>query len=413
MSIWYLHHYAGHPGVGMSYRPYYLARALKQLDQEMVVFAASYHHLKDNSEPQVSRTLMEQVDDVSYCWIRTRQYKGNGFGRILNMFQFALVLLFINPVTRCGLTKPRHIIVSSAHPFHILAGWLYSWRYGATLSFEIRDIWPLSLTQLLGVHRFHPLCLLIKFFEKLAYRVSDRVISVLPNALAYLEKEGVTSERYLYLPNGTLEVDSSESYVLKESDQAVLKQMEEIRGEYSTVIFYGGAHGVPNNLQILIEAMRYVSTDCALVLVGDGALKPSLQRLADSYELNNVYFLDKVNKSAVTQLIRLSDFCVITALKTPLYRYGVSMNKLFDYMLESKPILFAIDSPNSVVEQSDGGVVLPTDDPVEIAHGVAQMAAFPKAELLRMGENGRKFVVENHLFSVLARKLINELNTIK
>lgn len=413
MSIWYLHHYAGHPGVGMSYRPYYLARALNELNQEMVVFGASYHHLKDNAIQQTDSAVLEQVDGISYCWIRTSKYKGNGLGRILNMLQFAFMLLFINPTKRFGLKRPRHIIVSSAHPFHILAGLLYAKRYGATLSFEIRDIWPLSLIELLGVHRYHPLCLLIKCFEKLAYRVSDLIISVLPNALPYLEKHGINSDRYLYLPNGTLEATNSQGCTLKQEDLAVLSQMENIRNSYSTVMFYGGAHGIPNNLQLLIDAMRYIPKEYALVLVGDGALKAQLQKSAKSYQLNNVFFLDKVSKHSITPLIRLSDICVITAKKTPLYKYGVSMNKLFDYMLESKPVLFAIDSPNSVVEQSGGGMILPTDDPVELAKGMKLLAGYPKNKLSKMGQQGRNYVLENHLFSVLAQRLLIELNKIR
>ncbi len=413
MSIWYLHHYAGHPGVGMSYRPYYLAQAMKELEQEMVVFAASFHHLKSNSSKQEEKAVLEKVDGTSYCWIRAREYSGNGLGRIVNMMQFALTLLILNPTAQFDLARPKHIIVSSAHPFHIVAGWLYAKRYGATLSFEIRDIWPLSLIELLGVHRYHPLCLLIKCFEKLAYIVSDRVISVLPNALTYLKKQGVKENRYLYLPNGTLEADNSEVYVVQPEDQVVISKMKDICQSYTKVMFYGGAHGIPNNLQLLIDAMQYVPTDYALVLVGDGALKAELQKSVESYQLNNVFFLDKVSKSAVNSLIRLSDICVITAKKTPLYQYGVSMNKLFDYMLESKPVLFAIDSPNSVIEQSGGGVVLPTDDAVEIAKGMQQLIALPKDELLRMGQCGRSFVLDNHLFSVLARKLLSELNSIR
>ncbi|MDO6563993.1 glycosyltransferase family 4 protein [Amphritea sp. 1_MG-2023] len=413
MSIWYLHHYAGHPKVGMSYRPYYLARAMKDLHQEMVVFSASFHHLKINECSQKDRIVLEYVDGIPYCWIKTRAYSGNGFGRIINMFQFAFILLLINPVKQLGLTKPRHIIVSSAHPFHILAGWLYAKRYKASLSFEIRDIWPLSIIELLGISRFHPLCVLIKIFEKFAFIVSDRIISVLPNAWPYLERNGVKPNDFFYLPNGTLEVDDSESYALKEEDDLVLKAMEKIIDSYPKVIFYGGGHGVPNNLELLIEAMRYVPSKYALVLVGDGQLKPKLKALAQSYKLRNVFFLDKVSKSAIMLLIRMSEICIISAHKTPLYQYGVSMNKLFDYMLESKPVLFAIDSPNSVIEKSKCGIVLASENAIDVAEGIKDMLELPDENLLNMGERGRDFVLKNHLFSVLARKLLNELNKIE
>ncbi|WP_315981183.1 hypothetical protein [Aliamphritea spongicola] len=114
---------------------------------------------------QKKQAVIENVDGVSYCWIKTRAYKGNGLARVLNMLQFAISLLFLNPVCRFNFDKPKHIIVSSAHPFHFLAGWLYSKRYGSTLSFEIRDIWPLSLTNLLGLSPYHPFCLLLKFLN--------------------------------------------------------------------------------------------------------------------------------------------------------------------------------------------------------------------------------------------------------
>ena len=158
--------------------------------------------------------------------------------------------------------------------------------------------------------------------------------------------------------------------------------------------------------------MRYVPVKYALVLVGDGELKHILRLQVLKYGLSNVFFLDKVSKSCVSQLIKESDVCVISAQNSPLYKYGVSMNKLFDYMLEAKPVLFAIDSPNNVIEQSGSGLVVSSGLVNDISTGMEQLAKMNDEEKRKMGLLGRQFVLKHHSFSILSKKLLLALNNI-
>jgi len=78
------------------------------------------------------------------------------------------------------------------------------------------------------------------------------------------------------------------------------------------------------------------------VIVGDGKEKPKLVK--EYGDMENVLFIDPIKKQQVQSMLELFDACYIGLQKEKLFQYGVSPNKLFDYMYSGKPILYAIDS---------------------------------------------------------------------
>src|SRR5690242_3136222 len=88
-SIWFIHPYAGGPGVGRYDRPFHLARHWQALGRRAVILTPSEHHLLDTPrQPGV-----EQIDGATYEFIRSPAYRGNGVGRIVNMAAFTAQLV--------------------------------------------------------------------------------------------------------------------------------------------------------------------------------------------------------------------------------------------------------------------------------------------------------------------------------
>ena len=71
---------------------------------------------------------------------------------------------------------PDILVVSSLSFFTILNGLLFKFFFKVPLVFEIRDIWPLTLTAEGGYKNKNPLIMLMSFIEKIGYKYSDLII---------------------------------------------------------------------------------------------------------------------------------------------------------------------------------------------------------------------------------------------
>ena len=401
--IWYCHPYAGSPQRGMSFRPFYLGKYFLEAHADPIIISSTNHHLLRKSVDIDGSAQLIQEEGVPYLWVNTSRYVGNGFGRVKNMLSYASFFKKHNLITEFGLKKPDVIIVSSAHPFHFNIAYKLCCKYRATLIFEVRDIWPLTLHELLGVSRLHPFYLYLKYIEIRAYSKANFIVSLLPNAKNHMLKYGLDGKRYVHIPNG---VDCS-NVKMPFFDIPQIKQLKE---EGKFIVLYAGAHGIPNALDILLHAMKVINdlgnTKVHVILIGDGKEKTALQVLASEIKLPNITFLPSVLKDSLPSYLAIADLCYLGAKPSPIYRYGVSANKIFDYMLAEKPILQAFHSPNSPVELSQCGLCVSDPTPLKIADVILSFSSMKQKQLLKMGEDGKNYVIQHHSYKVLAEKYL-------
>lgn len=402
-NVWYLHHYAGAPSIGMSYRPYYLAKHLNQQGVNTSVIAANFHHLLTKKTLQKAKVRYETIDTINYAWLKTWRYHGQGIRRLGNMFSYAIRLFTQQKQLVAHLGKPDVIIVSSTHPFHYLTARKIAKKYHAKLIFEVRDLWPLSIIELLGVNTKHPLIRLMSHIEKKAYQEADYVVSLLSNALTYMAPLGLDAARYCYIPNG-VDILTNESVTILPN--TLQQKIDFFKKQHKFIVVYTGAHGIPNALEQFIDAFNILEQQqedniCA-ILVGDGAEKENLQDKAK--HLNNVFFHDSILKTAIPHLLSQVDACFLGWRNSKLYTYGVSPNKVFDYMLSGKPIIQAINSPNDPVAQAKCGAIVPAEQPNELAKTLISLSMMDASTLTTLGKCGKDYVTKQHSYEFLARK---------
>jgi glycosyltransferase involved in cell wall biosynthesis len=404
MDILLINHYAGSCRHGMEYRPYYMAREWTKLGHQVTIAAASFSHVRTVAPSMRGELTEEEIEGIRYLWLKTPEYHGNGARRGVNMLAFIAQLL----KNHARLTNGKRqdvVIASSTYPLDILPAHRIARSCRARLIFEVHDLWPLSPIELAGMSPRHPFIRLLQWTENYAYRHSDRVVSMLPNAAGHMRAHGMRDEKFCYLPNGIDVAEwEGETPELPAEHRALLTGLRE---KYGVLVGYAGAHGLANALDALLDAAATLrSQSVAFVLVGQGPEKEDLQQKASDLGLANVFFLPAVPKRAVPALLSAMDMLYIGLKRASLFRFGISPNKLMDYMMAARPVIQAIEAGNDMVAESGCGISVPPEDPAAIARAIVQLASLSPGERDAMGRAGREYIRAHHDLQVLSQRFL-------
>jgi hypothetical protein len=409
-TIWYMHHYAGSPSLGMAFRPYYLSREFDNNGYKSYIIGSSFHHLLHSKMEQKDQLSHRVIDDQNFIFLKTPFYYGNGIKRLINMFTYAWKVWRYQKKLIKITGVPSVIIASSAHPFHYIPAYWMAKKYNAKIIFEVRDLWPKSLTELLNISSYHPIILLLKWIEKTAYKKSDYVVSLLPNAKAYMTQNGLKPERFVYISNGVAAED------IVTNQQAIPEHVEQIiiekRKQGFFLIGYTGAHGEPNAMDDLLYALTLLKKEnynkVHFILVGTGNLKEELKKYSLKNDLGSlITFLDALPKNQVLSFLEQMDATYIGWKNKSIYQYGISPNKIFDYMIAAKPILHAFSSSNDIVNQTQSGLSVEAENHKDIAKGIKTLVNKPNVELQAMGLRGKEAVLSSFTYKYLAKKYMD------
>ena len=394
--IWIVNHYAGSRVHGMEYRHYYLAQHFLRMGLRPVIFCAAFHHLLT----KLPETDCGEVDGIRYVWIKTCRYEKNDVRRVVNMVEF-YARLALRGLRE--LPRPDVVIASSPHPFVAFNGRRLARKYDAKFIFEVRDLWPLTLLELGGHSPRHPFVRTMARAERLGYERCDFTVSLLGGAKDYMVAHGLDERKFVYIPNG---IDLPAPRNAEELPQEHNRVVRGLKNDGKRIVLYAGSHGEGNALGNLIEAAGLLTDERSIhfLLVGQGPEKELLQQRARQAGLGNVTFLPPVAKSQMPALLHAADLGYIGLQKKPLFQYGVSPNKLFEYMSAALPVLFAIDTRYDEVAEAQCGFSIPAEDPPALAAVLRRVVATPKPELQEMGERGRRYVQTTHTYEVLAQQ---------
>lgn len=404
MNILLINHYAGCPDCGMEFRPYYMAKNWTGKGHKVLIVAATFSHLRKTNKQILDDFLYENIDGVDYLWIKTPEYSTNGLDRLKNIITFVRKL---NKYSGDIVQKfiPHAVIASSTYPVDISAAKKIAKKAKAKLIFEIHDLWPLSPMELGGYSKFHPFIAFLQYFENIAFKKSDAVVSILPKTLEHAKNHGLKPEKWHYVPNGIYLNDWNKSIKIP---QNYAKKLDELKQKGLFLIGYAGNIGVANVLHTFIESKKYLKDQkVGIILLGTGTEVNNLKKLAESY--SHVYFFDPIEKTAIPNFLKKLDVVYVGLKRQPLFRFGVSPNKIFDYMMAKKPIIQAIEAGNDLVNEANAGITIEPENPEQIAKAILKFSQLSKNELNQMGENGQKFVLNNHEYSVLSNKFLQVL----
>lgn len=406
--VWIVNHHAGHPAQAAGTRHFTLARELVRRGHEATVFAASQGHYSGVERRLKSRELYrtETVDGVRFVWLRTTPYHGNNWRRQVNMLSFLVVFLVVQLRER----RPDVVIGSTVHPFAAFGGWLAARLRRARFAFEVRDLWPQTLVDLGALRLGSPGERLLRAIEAFLVRRASSVITLLPGMRDYLEERGLPTGHLVYIPNGAdvaSFADVPAAADLPPAATACLDTIRRYRAQGRFVLGYLGAFGRVNRVDLIAEAAviaeRRAPGRVGLVLIGQGAERPDVERAAEGTPAVTVQL--PIPRSSVPLVLGELDAAVVHTTYTPVYRYGISFNKLYEYMAAARPVVFACDAAYDPVVATGAGLTVAPDDADRMADAFLALAERGPAELAAMGEAGRDYVAREHDARLLGERL--------
>ncbi len=411
MNIWILNHYATPPDTPGSTRHFEFARKFVKQGHQVSIFASGFSH-RTRREERLERNeacRRENIDGVEFIWIRTvPYYKGNDWRRAVNMLSYSFRVV---PLGLRFKESPEVILASSPHPFAGLAGYILAKLKKARFILEVRDLWPQALVDIGGYSRRSPVGKLLRILERFLYQRAKKIVVLHPKASDYIGGLGIPDNKIVYIPIGAdPELFSNPAVDLS---QELNELLASLKSEGRILVGYTGAHGIANALDTIIEAARLLRDEGAakvhFLLVGDGPEKERLVRKAESWRLSNIGFYKSIPKNAMPKLLKAIDIAVISWRKSDLYKYGMSSNKLWDYMICAKPVVWGIDSANDPVAEANCGITVPPENPGEMAKAIIKLCGLSDDERRDTGMRGYEYVMKYHSVPVLVPKLLEVL----
>lgn len=391
LRLYWVNHFAVAPGGSGGTRHYEMGRELALRGWDVTIAASDFHYQQRQYTQRVSSShrnaVDEVIDDVRFRWLWAAPYVRNNWKRVWNWSTFAW------SVFRARTHGPPADVVigSSPHLLAALAAFGVSRRWSVPFVLEVRDLWPESIVAAGG--RRGIAYMLFGAMAKFLYARADKIVCLAGGVKAHLESLGIDRGKLVYVPNGV--------------DPAAYSMIDRPSRETFTLI-YAGAHGPANGLDVVLDAATLLRGESAirLVLVGDGPAKTGLMEEAAARGLTNVEFRPPVAKREMPGLFANADAGLMVLRDSPLFSFGVSPNKLFDYFGAALPVVCNVPGDVArMVEDAGAGEQASDGTPEALAAAIMRLFRRPSSARVRMGVAGRAWVTREHGRSMLAARM--------
>jgi glycosyltransferase involved in cell wall biosynthesis len=377
-------------------RHHELARFLVGNGHRVTVIASPVSYLTGGSTHTQNAEISTANIEENITILRAHTYQAlhkSFIHRVFAFFSFMITSFFL------GLRVRNVDLVWGTSPpiFQGWTAWMLARLKGAPFLFEVRDLWP-EFAIAVGVLKNPTLIKMSLWLEKFLYRHADKVVVNSPGFLDHVTIRGARTVELI--PNG------ADPEMFTPTDMGVsFRRAHHL--EESFVVMYAGAHGLSNDLGVVLAAADILRAkpEVKIIFLGDGKEKTSLVKQAELMGLSNVVFLLPVPKSEMPDSLAGANACI--AILKPLDAYKTTYpNKVFDYMAAARPVVLAIDGViREVVESAGCGIFVPPGDSSKLAEAIAFLAD----DVVRsheMGLAGRRYLEQKFSRAVIAGKLL-------
>lgn len=339
--------------------------------------------------------LFQEVGGIQLCWVRTMKYSvAKSVRRILSWLHFEWRLLWL---PKHKLPHPEVVVVSSLSLLTVLNGLWWRARYKCRLVFEVRDIWPLTITEEGGFKPSNPFVWGLGVIERLGYKYADAIVGTMPNLGEHVQNVLGYSKTTHCIPMG---VDPT-SFAVPEALPADYEEAYFPKGKF--IVAHVGSIGITNALDIFMECAEAMKDhpNIHFLVVGEGDLRePYRVKYA---HLCNLTFAPRVPKTMVQSVLAKCDLLYFSVHVSKVWQYGQSLNKVIDYMMAGKPVVASYTGYPSMINDANCGTYVPAGDVPALKKEVERYAHMDEQERRQIGALGRDWLLTNRNYKKLAQ----------
>ena len=414
-TVWILNHYATDHFYEMGGRHFWISDQLKKKGYDPVVFGASDLH---NDERQINLKkkfkCMKTTINVPLVVVRVRSERTGGIHRVLNMIDYYRNVQVAANYYGKKYGKPDVIYAASVHPLTLIAGEKLAKKYKVPCVCEVRDLWPETMV-LMNIWKKNSLVTKAMYVgEKWIYKNADALVFTMEGGKEYIKSRrwdessgGPIKLSQVYHVNNGVDLkrfkENIEKYTLEDQD---LLEKDKF------IVNYTGSIRRANNVAELVETAKYLKSynDKIKILIwGAGDFVESLCKLIDESGLDNIKYKGVIKKIYVPSVLVQGDINIYT-FRDGGTKYGIDLNKCFEYLASGKPAIGNDETMFSVIRKYGCGIEEKMDAK-ELANAINDIATLPEDEYLKLCRSASE-ASKDYDFSVLTDKLIDIIESL-
>jgi glycosyltransferase involved in cell wall biosynthesis len=397
MIIWYMSAYD--QPLGKSSRTYDFSIQLSNMGHEVTMFTNSYCHWSHiDILGGKERSKIEEINGIKVVWLKTYPYSGNGLKRGINM----ITNVFRSLQVEKTINQKPDIIIGPSVP--IGTGWAafrIAKKYNIPFVYEVRDVWPIALVDDGGLSKNNPIYFIFRLIEKTLYKQSVKISSTLRFLQKHVKESGSDPEKIEWIPNGVDFSRFNNCAKYNGGDKNAIKVM------------YIGGFGQAHDVITLVKCAKLFNdkkdTRFNFTIIGDGPKKGECVEFSIRHKLLNIEFRDSVEKSEIPKLQEKSDILIACVLDSKIYRFGLNLNKVYDYMASARPVILSAEVVDNPITKSKSGYVVKPENPLLIYNALCEYIDLTPNERKAMGENGFNYVKNHFNMKILGEKMSKTL----
>ena len=388
-------------------RHYYFAKYLIAHGYKVIIFCASSLHGQNRQAVDLNGqlSLEQSVDGIPFVFVKTRSYEGNGAKRVLSMVNY---YFNVKKVAK-KYDAPDVIIGSSVHPLACVAAINLSKRYKCKNIVEIRDLWPESIVAYGIKSPKNPLIKVLYHAERWLYAKADSILFTFRGGRDYIiekkwdkEQGGPIDLGKIYHINNGVDLDIFES----NCQEAVVEDSDLSNPGFFNLVYTGSIRRA-NNIDLVLDTAKLVASPKVMFLIwGDGDQLERLQTRVREEKIQNVLFKGRVEKKFVPSIVSQAYATFFVLENSPLFRFGLSLNKSFEYLAAGKPLIIVGEAGYSMIDEYSCGYHVREHSAEHFAQAIDQLMVLDNVEYNKMCRNS-KDASKEYDFKVLTNKLVD------
>jgi glycosyltransferase involved in cell wall biosynthesis len=267
------------------------------------------------------------------------------------------------------------VLTSTPPPFTALPGLLAQQLWAVPWVIDVRDLWidaaiALGLADADGIATG-----LTQRLQNVAFSHADRLFATTPEM-----REQIVAQ---------YPVDTSDVHVVPNGvDVSLFDYQSE---DHTGTVVYAGNLGHAQELAPFIRAIGEAESELRLHIVGDGDVRPELERIAEQAGVDDIVeFTGLVDREVVPEYLDGALVGLAPITPTTQLEYAVP-TKAYEYMACGVPVIATeTGAVESFLQRSGGGTVVESD-PAAIASILDELAQHPEKRS-RLADSGQRYV---------------------